>query len=414
MLWSFPAVWGNPERLQKVPGGVELFFFYLLAAAAPLSIFSINIAQGGLTLFFLTRLARRRVRFGPTQWILLAFFAWSAMAALLSPLPRASLMGVLDYWSWTPFLLASALPGEIRAKEPRFAWFLAIAACLTVPMDLAQFFLGTDFKHGQHLFRHAPAGTVNAYGFFSHHLTYAGVVCLVLFMAGGLALYGPGKRKGWWVAVALLGAGLVTTMARGYTLASVPAGLALFWNKGRRWLLMAGGTALVVALVLLLAGPQKLRERAASLWDVRHPSNAERIYLWVSGWQMAMEHPVAGWGPGKVYEQCSGPFRAPYAAEIRYPDKVGFRTTAHCHNLYLMVLIQEGAVGLGLFILFFVLALKDLLRQPDLALRYGVLAGAVAFLAGGFFEFNAGDAEVATLAFFLLGLACRGTLEEPR
>lgn len=388
-------------------GAAELFFFYLLAAAAPLSLASINVAQVGLTLFFLARLTLRRVRFGPAQWALVAFFAWNTLSAALSPLPSEALIGVLDYWSWTPFLLAGALPAEIRARDSRFAAFLALAACATVPMDLAQFFLGTDFNHGQRLFRNAPVGTVNAYGFFSHHLTYAGMLSLVLALTAAYAVYGKSRRKLWAVAAGILGVGLLTTQARSYLIAAIPAGFLLLRRKGRAWVFGAGAAAVVLGALLLLAGPQKLRERAASLWDIDHPSNAERIYLWVSGWQMFLDRPIAGWGPG-IYPETAPPYKAPYADRIQYPDRAepGFRTVSHCHNLYLMVLIYSGAVGFGLFLLFFALAFRDLLGQPDRALRYGVLAGAVTFLVGGLFEFNGGDAEVATLAFFLLGLGC--------
>lgn len=397
-------------------GAVELFLFYLLAAAAPLSMASINVAQVGMSLFFLARLARGRVRFGPAQWALVAFFGWNTLSAALSPLPHAALVGVLDYWSWTPFLLAGALPSEIRLKASRFAAFLALAACATVPMDMAQFFLGTDFNHGQRLFRPVPVGTVNAYGFFSHHLTYAGMICLVLALTAAYAVYGRTRRWLWGTASGILGLGLIATMARSYLLAAVPAGFGLLWRKGKGALLGTGAAALLLAAVLLLAGPQKLRERAASLFDVHHSSNAERIYLWVSGWQMFLDRPIAGWGPG-IYPETATPFKEPYAEKILYPDGkggvlAGFRTTSHCHNLYLMVLIYSGAVGFGLFLLFLALAIRDLLRQPDRALRYGVMAGWVSFLVGGLFEFNAGDAEVATLAFFLLGLGCGGTLEE--
>jgi len=47
-------------------------------------------------------------------------------------------------------------------------------------------------------------------------------------------------------------------------------------------------------------------------------------------------------------------------------------------------------------------------RQPDPALKWGVLAALAAFLVGGLFEYNGGDVEVATLMFFLMGLACVG------
>jgi len=73
-----------------------------------------------------------------------------------------------------------------------------------------------------------------------------------------------------------------------------------------------------------------------------------------------------------------------------------------------MVALQTGIVGLFLFLAFLATAVRQAWRQPDPALKWGVLAALAAFLVGGLFEYNGGDVEVATLMFFLMGLACVG------
>ena len=72
-----------------------------------------------------------------------------------------------------------------------------------------------------------------------------------------------------------------------------------------------------------------------------------------------------------------------------------------------MVAIQSGAVGLALFLAFCAAAFVRMAKQSDPALKYGAMAAFTAFLIGGIFEFNGGDAEVATLVFFIVGLALR-------
>ena len=142
------------------------------------------------------------------------------------------------------------------------------------------------------------------------------------------------------------------------------------------------------------------------MWDLNNPSIAERIYLWKAALNQWSERPLMGWGPG-TYAKTADPFKAPYAQFIHYPGRpAGFKTNGHCHNLYLMVALQTGAVGLLLFLAFLAATVWKIWRQRDPALKWGVLAALAAFLVGGLFEYNGGDVEVATLLFFLMGLAC--------
>jgi O-antigen ligase len=384
---------------------VELFFFYLLGAVFPLSLAAINGCQGALTLFFLGRLARGKVRLPLAGWLLVAFLAWNVVAALMSPYRSQALVGVLNYWSWSALFVGLSLPGAIREKTGRFADFLALGALAVLPWAAAEFLFGTDIFHGQALRQRVPPGTVNAFGFFSHHLTYAGSMSVALFFLLGMWLYGkrdPGWAKGAGAASA--GIGLATSMARTYYLAALPAGAVLLWGKGRRRALGALAAAAVAAAAVLLAGPATVRHRITSIADMSNPSNAERIYLWRAALHMWADRPLAGWGPG-IYEHAAESYKAPYASRIHYPGHEGFQTTSHCHNLYLMVAVQTGALGLLLFLAFCAAAVRRVWSHPDAAIRFGVLAAFAAFLAGGFFEFNGGDAEVATLMFFLLGLS---------
>ena len=392
--------------------GVELYFFYLLAAASPLSIAAINVGLGGLTLFFIVRLVRGRYRPPAAAWALVALFAWSVVCAIFSPLKGEAFNGVLNFWSWTALLTASALPWGIRRHADRFATFLALSVCLTLPASLLEFFLGMDIWHQQAITQRILPGQVNAYGFFSHHLTYAGVMAASLFFLAGRAVYATPPRRPLQDAGILCAAmNIVMSMARTYYVALAPALAVLLWRKGRRRVVQVMAALAVVAALGLAFGPAALRHRVASLWDMGNASNAERVYLWVSGLKMVRERPITGWGMG-TYPKAAEPFKAPYAPRIHYPGHEGFQTTGHCHNLYLMMAVQCGLPGLALFLLFVVLAFKGLARQRDPALRYGVMAAFTAFLVGGLFEFNGGDAEVATLMFFLLGLGLAPSGEE--
>ncbi len=384
--------------------GVELFFFYLLGASSSLSLAAINAAQVGLTLFFIWRLVRLKVKLGVPEMALVVFFGWNAVAALFSPFVSQALNGVLNYWSWTALLVGASLPWAAKRHLKTYSVFLAVSAALTVPMSALTFFIGTDF-HNEHLYTKLPMGATAAYGYFSHHLTYGGVMIAAACFLAAWAIYGrTGKKAGWWIASGAAGLGLFFSLARTYYLAAVPSAAVLLWKKGKRWLIGGFLAAAVFGGMAFAFGPASFRQRIENTWNMNKPSNAERIYLWVSGFHMWETHPVVGWGPG-IYEQVAGPYKAPYASRIHYPTFTGFLTKSHCHNLYLMIAIQAGAVGLVLFLAFVVLAFRGIRKQVDPVLRYGAMAAFTAFLFGGIFEFNGGDAEVATFVFFLVGLA---------
>jgi len=384
---------------------VELFFFYLFGAAAPLSLAALNAGLVGLALFFLWRLLKGKYRPGVSEWILIAFIAWNAVSALSGPMPAKALYGVMNYWSWSALFIAAALPSAIRRQWRRFSAFLALSAALTFPISFCTFAIGTNFRRSR-LLSHRPIGTVCSFGFFSHHLTYAGAMILVVSVTAALTLYG-GRRRAWWSLAAFASfLNLLLSQARGYYLAAIPTAAVLLWKKGKKWVLTVGTAAIVASALLLAVGPASIRNRVKSTFDLGNASNAERIYLWISGFQMVKDRPVAGWGPG-IYKDTAGPYKAPYAGLIHYPTHTGFQTVSHAHNLFLMVAIQSGIIGLLLFLAFIVAAFRGMLRQENRALRFGAMAALTAFLVGGLFEFNGGDAEVAMLVFFLVGLALR-------
>lgn len=401
--------------------GVELFFFLLFAVAAPLSIAALNVAQGGLTLFFMVRAVTGKWRPGPAAWILMAWFAWEAVCALASPLPSEALNGVLNFWSWTAFLTATALPWAIRQHLAKWTNYLAVSMMLTLPASLTEFFLGTDIFHRQTLWQKVPVGAVNAYGYFSHHLTYAGAMSVGICLLAAAILYGrdgdPGEKpgRGSFLGRSLVGvgmaaglAGVIMSLARSYAIGLGAALPVLLWAKGRKRVLQAGAACVLLVVLLVAFGPSSIRVRATSMWDLNNPSSAERIYLWKAALNQWSERPLMGWGPG-TYAKTAEPFKAPYEQLIHYPGRpAGFRTNGHCHNLYLMVALQTGIVGLALFLAFLAAAVRQIWRQPEPALKWGVLAALAAFLVGGLFEYNVGDVEVATLLFFLMGLACVG------
>jgi putative inorganic carbon (HCO3(-)) transporter len=160
-----------------------------------------------------------------------------------------------------------------------------------------------------------------------------------------------------------------------------------------------------------LAGPQHLRQRFLTMGVPDDPSVQERVYMWRSGLTMWRQHPVLGVGPGGVKREY---------ASYALPEAVKKRT-GHVHNTPLQILVERGVLGLAAWVwiwaAFYWKALSVLRRLPEnagpeRALVIGSLAAIVAFLVGGFSEYNFGDSEVVMVAWALMALPWAVTAKE--
>ncbi|HYR71904.1 MAG TPA: O-antigen ligase family protein [Candidatus Acidoferrum sp.] len=248
-----------------------------------------------------------------------------------------------------------------------------------------------------------------ARGFFSIYMTLAGVLSLVLL--ANLPRLLPGARLPRWPTLPWLVSlvGLLATYTRGAWMGFVVGVLALIpaTRKGR-WLLLGG---LIVLGLTTLAGPQHLRQRFLTMGDPDDPTVKERVYMWRSGLTMWRQHPVLGVGPGGVKREY---------ASYALPEAVKKRT-GHVHNTPLQILVERGVLGLAAWVwiwaAFYWKALSVLRRLPEnagpeRALVIGSLAAIVAFLVGGFSEYNFGDSEVVMVAWALMALPWAVTAKE--
>ncbi len=391
---------------------VEIFFLGLLGLASCASIAADNAGLGGLTLFFLPRLFAGRWRPPLPVVLLVVFFAWNVVSALASPLRWEAIQSIPHYWSWTALLTASAIP-LFRRRLDIFAALMSLSAIASAVVAVFEFITGADWPVALRMATR-QLGVNGARGFFSNGLTYAGVITIAGLFLAGRAIYGR-ERKAvailLWAAVAACFLGLLLSKERAYWLALLPAAALLSLGKGWKRATAVAAAVLLAILLLLALGPAALRQRLYSINDASDQGNLERIYLWRSAIDIIADRPLAGWGFG-TYQDVAPRYKAPYASFVRHPDgPPGFRTTSHAHNQYLMIAIHSGLIGLGIFAAFVFLAFRSVWRDCDDGIKYGVASGFTAFLIGGLFEYNGGDAEVATLMFFLLGLAMPGYRE---
>lgn len=87
-------------------------------------------------------------------------------------------------------------------------------------------------------------------------------------------------------------------------------------------------------------------------YELQDISTMERLYRWVAGWEMAKEKPLIGHGPSNFYpkyqQYAINSFQT-YVSDN--PERSGI------HNYYLMLIVEQGFIGLLLYLLLIVVAL---------------------------------------------------------
>lgn len=342
----------------------------LLALAVPLGP-SVEVMASGLPLgptellaglvvasWLAAVLARRRDRvdFGLLVWPMLAFLGAGLLSASLAEsFPSAA----KELLRWLELLLVYVAATSLLREEADRR--IAIGAVLLAGvgealLGIAQFFT----RIGPPSFVIGPF--LRAYGTFGQPNPFAGYLGMILPLAIALAVCWRPSRRDWlwrlsWVAAALIAAAIGMSMSRGAWLGVVLGGSVLAVLVSRRAVRFVAWGAGASVLALLLGAinllPASLTQRVTTavayfrIFDARgvYPEPhiwaiVERMAHWQSAWEMLVDHPLFGVGPGHyvlAYPR--------YAILPYWEDPLG-----HAHNFYLHVAAELGILGLVLYL----------------------------------------------------------------
>src|SRR6202166_3315401 len=372
----------------------------------------------GLTLALAPRaLAERRVRWQVLQPVLLPmgfYLVFLTASILLSYDVRTSLFSFGETFAMATLYLGPGLVRGERELRRLIDGMIAVAVLLAL-RGLSQY-LWMGFGELDQRIR----------GPFSHYMTFSGVLLICDVLLVTQMVCGRGARSAWrWVALALINVALVGTMTRGAWVAlggSLLCLLAVYGRRGARGKLGPAGEraerleppreprhrgrryAAICALALLavfLAAPASVLRRASSIFDLRDPSNYDRLCMIDAGLHMIAERPFVGLGPDMVDHRYEI-YRQPTAPRYSVP---------HLHNSFLEMAAERGLPSLGAYLWMMIagvrLALRRYRAEGGLAggraeLYLGSVLALLAFNLAGLFENNWGDAEVKRLALFAL------------
>ena len=231
-------------------------------------------------------------------------------------------------------------------------------------------------------------------GSLTHYMTYSGVLMLVACTAAARIMFRRQDRIWPSLVMPALLVALALTMSRNaWVGVSLGIGLLFLLRDFR----LIGLLPVAVALFLAFA-PAPLTERLYSTFSLKDPTNRDRVAMIKSGFRIIKDHPLTGVGPDGV--------RLVY---MHYRDPTAERQlNPHLHNVPLQIAAERGLPALAIWVWFIVVLVQDLARKTRSSslrsLPTAALAGVVAMLAAGMFEYNFGDSEFLMLFLLIVTL----------
>lgn len=367
---------GGVFWLAGHPPAMLLLFFASLAIPVQRSLagLPLNAADGLLVLWcvfwpFMMRRdgapALEQWRVPTLVWAILPFVLAVALAQVGSISQVASLkqgLRIVEWFVVLPVLLT------VFAPHPRF-WRFASLALLLVPCLFAIDGLVEVATGGRSLTGMLgipppiPPGDAEQ---IRHTFDISGRAGSAFGGAQGLAMYlvmtmsvaiahllrAPERGLRWVAAISLVIslAGLAATQSRGGVLGALALGLVMAMAAGptaRRMviaLLLLGGVVVGVALTLWPGWDGSI----ASLVPGRQEAVLDRLIIWGVVRDVFLDNPLTGVGLGN--------FRDEFFARGAWLNvELGY-ASVHAHNTYLEILAGTGALGLGAYLAFLIVA----------------------------------------------------------
>jgi O-antigen ligase len=377
---TMPAIGARPAfGLDRA----ALWLLLAFVASLQLSIFAAGILLTGALLAWAALLVRDRARpAAPAFMLPLAVYAGATLvSAAFSLDPMASFV---DSKQLVLLLIVPMVYQVARGRN----------AALVIDVILAVGAASAAVGIVQYGLLHYDSLRLRPQGALSHYMTYSGTLMLVLCTAVARVVFGSRDRI--WPALVMpaLVAALAVSLGRNaWVGACVAVAVLLALRDFRLTALLPVAIALVFAFA-----PDSVTTRMMSMFDLRDPSNQDRIAMLEVGKGIVRDHPLTGVGPSmvqRVYPQ----YRPDYAVQQVNP---------HLHNVPVQIAAERGLPALVIFLWFTVslgLGLVRLVRgSSDRLLPATGLAALSAMLAAGLFEYNFGDSEFLMLFLVLITL----------
>ncbi|WP_162824343.1 O-antigen ligase family protein [Peterkaempfera bronchialis] len=408
--------------LVCLPGGEKD-----LAATAAVHITPADLASLALVAVIAVPLLRGRlpVALHPLGCLLygaVALAASVATATATAPDPAAALSGyarLVQVFVLVPVAVLLSL-------RDRFDLHLLLGALITAALieggiGVHQYLTGTGASYTG-----LPIRAVGTFGALDV-MAMSGMVSFGLLAALALALGLRGSpahrlpRRALYTAAALLTLPLAFSFSRGSWIACAVATAVLLLRTDPRLALRWAAVGVAGAVVLIGGfgvAADSLTERLASIATVSHTpdqSVTDRYDLWTTAGRIWLDHPATGAGPRGFAQQrdSHAPLRLSSAGDAE-DGTIGFRREPLLspHNMYLLVLSEQGLLGILAHTALCLVLLTRSLRRVGRRCRNGAGLAATALLVWLLADFLYADigGPTTVLTSTILALATHWSL----
>lgn len=294
----------------------------------------------------------------PLTLLLLLHVGWIGITAITSGEVLVSvkfLLAKIWYVVVFYFLAARILsqPGQLK----NYVWVILLPLLLTVCTVMV--------RHASYGFSFADVYQVLG-PFYRNHVAYASIMVLFLPYLWFARQWYPYRSSRWWLLLGSL-LFLLVAIQLSYTRAAYLAAFiavgAYFIIQWRltRYVLLLVGVGVVLGLFFMAhnnryldyapnyettISHQNFDNLVEATYQLEDISTMERLYRWVAGFQMSVDRPWMGFGPGNFYTFYRGYTITSFRTYVSdNPEQSGI------HSYYLMILVEQGIIGVVLFLL---------------------------------------------------------------
>lgn len=368
----------NAAMGKASKAGLVLMFF-----AFPVSVALVNVLMLCTLIFWLAKLVTepslqvlKGVWRNPITPPALAIAVWIALAAAWSPAEWAAILSFFQ--KYLKFLLlpifVSLLAERATRRKAAIAFALAMLFTLLSTYLNIWFDLPWSRTHNQ--------GWGVDHTVFKDYISQGIMVSLFTCLSAYWALKSrrPGPAVAWWTVAALSAASILflSSGRTGFLALLLSTGtFSLFaFGVSRRKAALALGITLLGFLLIFNASPQ-LQQRTQQAWQEASTSSLSnltsigaRIEVTRFALKSAAEKPVFGHGTASF----------PVLARTYFGEGAWCSTVCpHPHNQFVFFLIEQGLIGLLLFLWFIARIIKHGLQQEPA--RRGLILAFVAIMA---------------------------------
>jgi putative inorganic carbon (hco3(-)) transporter len=336
----------NLEELEL--GGIGMYLPTEPLLAGILVIFLLKVLSG--------KSIDKRIFRHPVSLVIYAYLAWMALTCITSEMPLISLKYLTTrlWFIASFFFITTHIFMDYKRIRSFFLLYLFPLIAVVIYTITRHSFYGFD-KDSSHWVMEP---------LFKDHTSYGAVLAMYFPVTVGLLLsrkMSPLLRAFLTISFVILSLGLILSYTRAAWISVIGAGFLLGLMVFR-----VPMRAIVISVFLASTffylgrediqvslqknkqeSSDRLDEHVGSISNVSSDaSNLERLNRWNCAWEMFMERPVFGWGPG-TYQFVYAPFQ-------RARDKTIISTNrgdgGNAHSEYLGPLSEQGAPGMILMI----------------------------------------------------------------